>query len=121
MKKICIVGGAGFIGHNLAIQLRSAGHEVTCCDSFSLRLAIVHSCSTACYNVVGKTIVRRAPSVRTGMACSSKRHLQLHWYQHDAKWRQVMRRQDGFTLPPRLYRCTPSRLYEGHRPFVHPH
>ena len=33
MKKICIVGGAGFIGHNLAIQLRSAGHEVTCCDS----------------------------------------------------------------------------------------
>ena len=33
MKNICIVGGAGFIGHNLAIQLRSAGHEVTCCDS----------------------------------------------------------------------------------------
>jgi len=33
MKKICIIGGAGFIGHNLAVQLRSAGHEVTCIDN----------------------------------------------------------------------------------------
>ena len=32
-KKICIVGGAGFIGHNLAINLKSVGHEVTCIDS----------------------------------------------------------------------------------------
>ena len=33
MKKICIVGGAGFIGHNLAFQLRNAGYEVTCVDN----------------------------------------------------------------------------------------
>ena len=33
MKKICIIGGAGFIGHNLAIQFRSLGHEVTCIDN----------------------------------------------------------------------------------------
>jgi nucleoside-diphosphate-sugar epimerase len=33
MKKICIIGGAGFIGHNLAVQLRSIGHEVTCADN----------------------------------------------------------------------------------------
>ena len=33
MKKICIIGGAGFIGHNLAIQLRSVGYEVTCVDN----------------------------------------------------------------------------------------
>lgn len=33
MKKICIIGGAGFIGHNLAVQLRRAGHEVTCVDN----------------------------------------------------------------------------------------
>tara|TARA_B100000900_G_scaffold416019_1_gene448519 strand:- start:2329 stop:3324 length:996 start_codon:yes stop_codon:yes gene_type:complete len=33
MKKICIIGGAGFIGHNLAVQLRNIGHEVTCVDN----------------------------------------------------------------------------------------
>ena len=33
MKKICIVGGAGFIGHNLALQLKNAGYEVTCVDN----------------------------------------------------------------------------------------
>jgi len=33
MKKICIVGGAGFIGHNIAVQLRNSGHHVTCVDN----------------------------------------------------------------------------------------
>ena len=33
MKKICIIGGAGFIGHNVAVHLRSAGYEVTCVDN----------------------------------------------------------------------------------------
>ena len=33
MKKICIIGGAGFIGHNLAMRLRNVGHEVTCVDN----------------------------------------------------------------------------------------
>ena len=33
MKKICIIGGAGFIGHNLAVQLRNIGYEVCCIDN----------------------------------------------------------------------------------------
>lgn len=33
MKKICIIGGAGFIGHNLAVQLKDVGHDVTCVDN----------------------------------------------------------------------------------------
>ncbi len=33
MKKICIIGGAGFIGHNLAVQLKDTGHDVTCVDN----------------------------------------------------------------------------------------
>ncbi len=33
MKKICIIGGAGFIGHNLGIELRKIGHNVTCVDN----------------------------------------------------------------------------------------
>ena len=33
MKKVLIVGGCGFIGHNLAIQLRNVGYEVTCVDN----------------------------------------------------------------------------------------
>ena len=35
-KKICIVGGAGFIGHNLAIKLKSYGHDVQIIDSLSV-------------------------------------------------------------------------------------
>jgi nucleoside-diphosphate-sugar epimerase len=31
--KIVLVGGAGFIGHNLAVKLRAAHHDVTCIDS----------------------------------------------------------------------------------------
>lgn len=33
MKKICIIGGAGFIGHNLAVHLKNKGHEVVCIDN----------------------------------------------------------------------------------------
>ena len=36
MKKICIIGGAGFIGHNLAVDLKEAGHEVTCVDNLMI-------------------------------------------------------------------------------------
>tara|TARA_B100001057_G_scaffold499945_1_gene612648 strand:- start:1996 stop:2994 length:999 start_codon:yes stop_codon:yes gene_type:complete len=35
-KKICIVGGAGFIGHNLAIKLKKYGHNVQIIDSLSV-------------------------------------------------------------------------------------
>jgi len=35
-KKICLVGGCGFIGHNLALELKSSGHSVTVIDSLSI-------------------------------------------------------------------------------------
>tara|TARA_B100000886_G_scaffold90549_1_gene59749 strand:+ start:1277 stop:2287 length:1011 start_codon:yes stop_codon:yes gene_type:complete len=35
-KKIAIVGGAGFIGHNLALALSSKGHEVSIIDSLGV-------------------------------------------------------------------------------------
>jgi len=35
-KKICIVGGAGFIGHNLAVKLKDFGHKVTIIDSLAV-------------------------------------------------------------------------------------
>tara|TARA_Y100000768_G_scaffold382557_1_gene363126 strand:- start:82 stop:1080 length:999 start_codon:yes stop_codon:yes gene_type:complete len=35
-KKICIVGGAGFIGHNLSIKLKKYGHEVLIIDSLAV-------------------------------------------------------------------------------------
>ena len=36
MKKISILGGAGFIGHNLAIRLKSLGHHCQIIDSLSV-------------------------------------------------------------------------------------
>ena len=36
MKKIVLVGGCGFIGHNLAINLLKRGHKPTIIDSLSV-------------------------------------------------------------------------------------
>jgi nucleoside-diphosphate-sugar epimerase len=36
MKKIVIIGGAGFIGHNLAVALKRIGHEVSIIDSLAV-------------------------------------------------------------------------------------
>ena len=36
MKKIVLVGGLGFIGHNLAMHLKNKGHEVSIIDSLSV-------------------------------------------------------------------------------------
>jgi len=36
MKKIVLVGGLGFIGHNLAMYLKNKGHEVSIIDSLSV-------------------------------------------------------------------------------------
>ena len=35
-KKIALVGGSGFIGHNLAISLKNKGHDVFIVDSLSV-------------------------------------------------------------------------------------
>tara|TARA_Y100000590_G_scaffold80257_1_gene89099 strand:- start:265 stop:444 length:180 start_codon:yes stop_codon:yes gene_type:complete len=35
-RKILIVGGAGFIGHNLAIRLKSMGASVTVLDGLTV-------------------------------------------------------------------------------------
>jgi nucleoside-diphosphate-sugar epimerase len=35
-KKIALIGGAGFIGHNLAISLKNRGHEAIVIDSLSI-------------------------------------------------------------------------------------
>ena len=35
-KKIALIGGAGFIGHNLAISLKNRGHEVVIIDSLAV-------------------------------------------------------------------------------------
>ena len=36
LKNILLVGGCGFIGHNLAIKLKKDGHKVTIVDSLSV-------------------------------------------------------------------------------------
>ena len=35
-KKIALIGGAGFIGHNLAISLKKRGHEPIIIDSLAV-------------------------------------------------------------------------------------
>ena len=35
-KKILLVGGCGFIGHNLALKLKKKGHQVFIADSLSV-------------------------------------------------------------------------------------
>ena len=35
-KTIALIGGAGFIGHNLAIKLKSAGHSVIVIDNLAI-------------------------------------------------------------------------------------
>ena len=35
-KTIALIGGAGFIGHNLAISLKNRGHEVVIIDTLAV-------------------------------------------------------------------------------------
>ena len=35
-KKIVLIGGAGFIGHNLAVDLKKQGHEIMIIDNLAV-------------------------------------------------------------------------------------
>ena len=41
MKKIALIGGAGFIGHNLALKLKKRGHKVLIIDGLNVNNAVV--------------------------------------------------------------------------------
>ena len=59
MKKICIVGGAGFIGHNLALQLKNAGYEVTCVDNLMVNnlISVIGNYDTLKFKALNKKII----------------------------------------------------------------
>ena len=59
MKKICIVGGAGFIGHNLALQLRNIGHEVTCVDNLMVNnlISVIGNYDSLKFKSLNKKII----------------------------------------------------------------
>ncbi len=59
MKKICIVGGAGFIGHNLAIQLRTSGFEVTCVDNLMVNnlISVIGNYDSLKFKTLNKKII----------------------------------------------------------------
>ena len=42
-KKIALIGGAGFIGHNLALELVKLGAKVTIFDAFSVIICSIKS------------------------------------------------------------------------------
>ena len=52
MTRVAIVGGAGFVGHNLAFFLKINGHEVMCLDSLVVN-NLVHSASNGNSKYVG--------------------------------------------------------------------
>mgnify|MGYP006087067999 FL=1 len=59
MKKICIIGGAGFIGHNLAVQLRIIGHEVTCVDNLMVNnlISVIGNSDGLKFKALNKKII----------------------------------------------------------------
>ena len=59
MKKICIIGGAGFIGHNLALQLRNIGHEVTCVDNLMVNnlISVIGNYDSLKFKALNKKII----------------------------------------------------------------
>jgi len=59
MKKICIIGGAGFIGHNLAIQLRGVGHEVCCVDNLMINnlMSVIGNTDGLKFKALNKKII----------------------------------------------------------------
>ncbi len=59
MKKICIIGGAGFIGHNLAVLLRNRGYEVTCVDNLMVNnlISVIGNNDALKFKVLNKKIL----------------------------------------------------------------
>lgn len=59
MKKICIIGGAGFIGHNLAMRLRNVGHEVTCVDNLMVNnlISVIGNYDSLKFKALNKKII----------------------------------------------------------------
>ena len=51
-KKVALIGGAGFIGHNLAVALKSRGHSVLVIDN----LAVNNIVSFANQNIINRSI-----------------------------------------------------------------
>lgn len=50
-KRICLIGGAGFIGHNLALELKKRGADVSIIDSLQVNnLLAFSSTNTQIYN-----------------------------------------------------------------------
>ncbi len=45
-KRVVLIGGAGFIGHNMAIQLKAAGAEVAVIDGLHINNLLSFHCST---------------------------------------------------------------------------
>ena len=59
MKKICIIGGAGFIGHNLAVLLRHGGYEVTCVDNLMVNnlISVIGNSDALKFKALNKKIL----------------------------------------------------------------
>ena len=59
MKKICIIGGAGFIGHNFAVQLRAIGHEVCCVDNLMVNnlISVIGNTDGLKFKALNKKII----------------------------------------------------------------
>ena len=68
MKKITILGGAGFIGHNLAIRLKSIGYQCQIIDSLTVNnlKAKKHT------NVRNKTLFKKVLNERFKLLDRSK-------------------------------------------------
>ena len=57
--RILITGGAGFIGHNLAIQLKSVGYEVICVDNLMVNnlISVIGNYDSLKFKALNKRII----------------------------------------------------------------
>ena len=50
-KRIALIGGAGFIGHNIALELKKRGHDVHVVDSLFINNLLYFSCKNATFRI----------------------------------------------------------------------